>query len=113
MPQFTGLKHGGVKSGVTSKGVGGVSHYHHVFSNHEPLRKGEDSSLPVQMMDPQGSTRMSLFTEPSAPITLSPQLGQPMLGGAGQSLDRAAAAATSVYLFSLIPSGSISDMAAA
>lgn len=41
----------------------------------ELVKKGEDSSLPVQVMDPLGSTETSLFAEPSAPITLSLQLG--------------------------------------
>lgn len=47
----------------------------------ELLKKGEDSNLPLQMMDPLGSTGMSLFAEPSAPITLSTQLGWPVLWG--------------------------------
>lgn len=41
----------------------------------ELLKKGEDSNLPLQVMDPLGSTGTSLFAEPLAPIALSPQLG--------------------------------------
>lgn len=47
----------------------------------ELLKKGEDSNLPLQVVDPLGSTVANLFAEPSAPITLSPQLGWPVLWG--------------------------------
>lgn len=116
VPQLTDVKHGVKKAAKVPRGGGRVSHYRCVLW--EMLRKEEGYNRPMQAMEPLGSTGMSLFPEPRAPVMPSSQPGPPSgraaaLGCAGQPPDRAAAAcAASACLFSLIPRGSISDTAA-
>ena len=77
VPQLTDVKHGVKKAGKVPRGGGRVSHYRCVLW--EMLRKEEGYNRPMQAMEPLGSTGMSLFPEPRAPVMPSSQPGPPVM----------------------------------